>query len=180
MLLWASKIKWRWHYMIWTYAQTLYECFILPLYALKYTLDPCLNLCSILQHMVGLRWPSSHSHQPISASLEVRTCHLSKSWSLLLNYMILCHNWLNTQTLYAHKTWENMGIMLREMGEEPKTSTLNKSKTRKEQLKLNHWQKSSVHSHCLGRTCVVCEITDKSVYWVNHHGEQVLFSLKDC
>lgn len=79
------------------------------------TLAPCLNLCSILQHMASLRWLSSRCHQPISASLEVRTCHLSKSWSLLHNYMLLCHNWWSMQTQYAHKTWENMGIMHREM-----------------------------------------------------------------
>lgn len=73
------------------------------------TLAPRLNLCSILQHMASLRWLSSHSHQPISASLEVRTCHLSESWSLLHNYyMLLCHNWWNTLTLPAHKNMDGM------------------------------------------------------------------------
>lgn len=41
-------------------------------------LAPCLNLCSMLQHMATLRRLSICSQQLISASLEVRTCHLSK------------------------------------------------------------------------------------------------------
>lgn len=47
-----------------------------------------LNLWSILQHMASLQWLSSHSYQPISTSLEVRTYHLSKSWILLFNYTL--------------------------------------------------------------------------------------------
>lgn len=41
-------------------------------------LAPCLNLCSMLQHMATLRQLSICSQQLISAGLEVRTCHLSK------------------------------------------------------------------------------------------------------
>lgn len=75
------------------------SCHSMPLNALA----PCLNLCSILQHMVSLRWPSSHSHQPIPTSLEVRTCHLSKSWSLLHNNM-LCAITGETHKCYLEKT----------------------------------------------------------------------------
>lgn len=103
----CSMISWKEVKMIWNEHMlspfmNVSSCHSMPLN----TLAPCLNLCSILQHMASLRWLSSHSHQPISASLEVRTCHLSESWSLLHNYyMLLCHNWWNTLTLPAHKTW---------------------------------------------------------------------------
>lgn len=61
----------------------------------------CLSLCSILRHMVILL--SIHSQRLISASLEVRTCHLSKKKKAdhccAATYFFLfffCKNWRNT------------------------------------------------------------------------------------
>lgn len=62
----------------------------------------CLSLCSILRHMVILL--SIHSQRLISASLEVRTCHLSKKKkkadhccaATYFFFCFFCKNWRNT------------------------------------------------------------------------------------
>lgn len=57
----------------------------------------CLSLRSILRHMVILL--SIHSQRLISASLEVRTCHLSQKKKLITAvrlHTFFCKNWRNT------------------------------------------------------------------------------------
>lgn len=124
------------------------SCHSMPLNALA----PCLNLCSILRHMASLRWPSSRSHQPISTSLEVRTCHLSKSCSLLHNSK-LCAITGETHKHCLDKTWENMG------GGALRRITANKHKAREENDNSTHcvqlWRIMAKYPNLQSNHCLV-------------------------
>lgn len=170
-------LKWSENDTIWTYAQPIFECFILPLYALKQT---CPMLQSV-KHIVtyGKFTMTVQSQPPANISLEVRTCHLSKSWSLVHNFMFLCHNCRSTQTLYAYKTWRNIGLMHREIarGLSKKSWTNLKlgRKTRAIHTHTHthlsdsyHWEKSNLQLlfgmvvSCLWRklqVCLFCQVS---------------------
>lgn len=164
-------LKWSEDDMIWTYAQPIFECFILPLYALKQT---CPMLQSV-KHIVtyGKFTMTVQSQPPANISLEVRTCHLSKSWSLVHNFMFLCHNCRSTQTLYAYKTWRNIGLMHREMARGlSKNSWTNLKLGRKTRAIHTHTyltlitEKNQIFNCCLGWLWAVCGGNYKSVYSV--------------
>lgn len=166
-------LKWSENDMIWTYAQPIFECFILPLYALKQT---CPMLQSV-KHIVtyGKFTMTVQSQPPANISLEVRTCHLSKSWSLVHNFMFLCHNCRSTQTLYAYKIWRNIGLMHREMARGlSKNSWTNLKLGRKTRAIHTHThtyltlitEKNQIFNCCLGWLWAVCGGNYKSVYSV--------------
>lgn len=166
-----NQVKIIWYEHMLSPFMNVSSCHSMPLN----TLAPCLNLCSILQHMANLRWLSSRCHQPISASLEVRTCHLSESWSLLHNYMLLCHNWWNTQTLHAHETWKSMEIMSRNIAtglrKAPWTNLKPGRKTATYSVFNFAWVLSlrkiiSSIKPLFGMNMCCLRVTDKSVYWV--------------
>lgn len=128
----------------------------------------CLSLCSMLQHMASLRWLSSCCLQPWSTSLGVRTCHLSKSRTLLGNLRISFRTAADkTDHLCIDiKCWKTQGTMYRRMAAGSTKAAWTNVKL-EEQLFLNsecyHWEKSDL---CLWWTCVVCEVNEKSVCWV--------------
>lgn len=150
-------LKWSENDMIWTYAQPIFECFILPLYALKQT---CPMLQSV-KHIVtyGKFTMTVQSQPPANISLEVRTCHLSKSWSLVHNFMFLCHNCRSTQTLYAYKIWRNIGLMHREMAR-------GLSKNSWTNLKLGRKTRAiHTHTHTLIWLLSLRKIKSSTVVW---------------